>query len=96
MKMLMIVCPEGRQEEIRTLMENHGVHGYSELNQVIGEGKTGKKLGTPAWPEKSCLIFSVLETQQQNELVKSLKAYQANLLPGEGMRAFMLPAESIV
>ena len=42
MKMLMIVCPEPRQEEVRALIARHDVHSYSEIPRVLGAGKTGK------------------------------------------------------
>ena len=43
MKMLMIVCPENRREEVRALIAQHDVHSYSEIPNVLGEGKTGKR-----------------------------------------------------
>ena len=46
MKMLMIICPKARQDEITKLIESKGVHAFSEITEIIGEGQTGKKLGT--------------------------------------------------
>ena len=60
MKMLMIVCPENRRAEIRQLIVRHEVRSYSEIANVLGEGKTGKHLGTHTFPGKSVLIFTVL------------------------------------
>ena len=31
MKMLMIICPENRQQEVRELIAKHNVHSYSEI-----------------------------------------------------------------
>jgi len=95
MKMLMIVCPESRQEEVRALIAKHEVHSYSELPHVFGEGKTGKHLGTPVFPGQSVLIFTVVSAGKKDELVQALKAYQDSLLAGEGLRVFALPVESI-
>ncbi len=39
MKMLMIICPEERQEEVRALIGKHDVHSYSEIANVLGEGR---------------------------------------------------------
>jgi len=46
MKMVMIVCPQDRQNDVRKLIIEHGVHAYTEIRDVIGEGETGKKFGT--------------------------------------------------
>ena len=96
MKMLMIVCPEPRQEEVRALIARHDVHSYSEIPRVLGEGKTGKHLGTHVFPGQSVLIFTVVSAGKKDELVQALKAYHENLLTGEGLRVFALPVESIM
>jgi hypothetical protein len=96
MKMLMIVCPKSRQDDVTQLLEGHGVHAYSEIPEIIGEGKTGKKLGTHAFPEKSSLVFTVVPEEKKLELVAALKHCATTLYPDEGMRAFVLPIESVV
>ena len=95
MKMLMIVCPENRQEEVRALIARRNVHSYSENPNVLGEGKTGKHLGTHTFPGKSVLVFTVVAAAKKDELVQALKDYQAGLFEGEGLRVFALPVESV-
>ena len=95
MKMLMIICPENRQQEIRDLITRHHVHSYSEIPNVLGEGKTGKHLGTHVWPGKSVLVFTVVASSKKDELVQALKDYHEALLEGEGLRVFALPVESL-
>ncbi len=95
MKMLMIVCPENRQEEVRALIARRNVHSYSEIPNVLGEGKTGKHLGTHTFPGKSVLVFTVVAAAKKDELVQALKDYQAGLFEGEGLRVFALPVESV-
>ena len=95
MKMLMIVCPENRQEEVRAIIARHDVRGYSEIQNVLGEGATGKHLGTHVWPGKSALVFTVVASAKKDELVQALKEYNESLLAGEGLRVFALPVESI-
>jgi hypothetical protein len=96
MKMLLIICPETRQDELRDLIARHGVHAYSELKNVLGEGKTGKKMDTQVWPEKSILIFTVTEENKSKELLLALKDFQKQLYKEEGFRVFALPAESVI
>ena len=95
MKMLMIICPENRQQEVRDLITQHHVHSYSEIPNVLGEGKTGKHLGTHVWPGKSVLVFTVVASSKKEELVQALKDYHETLLDGEGLRVFALPVESL-
>ena len=95
MKMLMIICPEERQEEVRALIAEHHIHSYSEIPNVLGEGKTGKHLGTHTWPGKSVLVFTVVASAKKDELVAALKTYHDSLFEGEGLRVFALPVESL-
>jgi hypothetical protein len=96
MKMLMVICPEGREAEIRELIAKHDVHAYSELTPVTGEGKTGKKFGTHVFPERSALIFTVIAAAKMGELVVALKEFRSTLYPDEGIKAFVLPVESVL
>jgi hypothetical protein len=93
MKMLMIICPEDRRDQIMALVEGHGVRSFTELPQVIGEGVTGKRLGTHVWPGNSMLLFTVVSDGKKDELVAALKECQKSLFPSEGMKVFVLPAE---
>jgi hypothetical protein len=78
------------------MVEKHGVHSFTELTQVIGEGVAGKRLGTHVWPGKSLLMFTVVTDEKKDELVVALKECQKRLFPGEGMKAFVLPAEEAI
>lgn len=37
MKMVMIICPENRNEELRELIAKHDIHAYTELKEITGE-----------------------------------------------------------
>lgn len=96
MKMVMVICPEGRREEIRSLIARHEVHAFSELGPVVGEGATGKHLGTDVWPGRSVLVFTVISDEKKRELLDALKACRDSLYPGEGLKAFTLPVEELL
>ncbi len=68
MKLLMVICPEDRREQVAAMVENHGVRSFTELPQVIGAGATGKRLGTHVWPGKSVLMFTVVSDEKKDEL----------------------------
>lgn len=93
MKMVLIICPEFRQPDVRALIEKHGVHAYSELKDITGEGATGRRMGTRVWPEKSVLVFTVVSDEMKDALLSDLSQCATQLYPDEGFRAFVLPVE---
>ena len=68
MKMVLVVCPEGRETEFRDSIEKRGIHAYTEIRHAIGEGKTGKRLGTHIWPGESVIIFMVIDDDKKAEI----------------------------
>lgn len=96
MKMLLIICPEERQHAIRELIARHGVHAYTEIPRVIGEGATGRKLGTHVSPDTSVAVFTVIPDEKKDELIAALKDCASTLFPAEGLKAFVLPVEEVV
>lgn len=93
MKMLMIICPEDRRDQIRNVIAAHDVHAYTEFQHVTGEGETGKRLDTHAWPGTSRVILTVVPDGKRAELLEALRECERSLMPGEGMQAFVLPVE---
>jgi hypothetical protein len=96
MKMVVIVCPEGRHEEFRNSIEDHGIHAYTELRHAIGEGETGKKLASHIWPGESVIIFMVIADEKKAEIAGLVQQCRAKLYPAEGMRAFVMPVEEML
>ncbi len=96
MKMLVLIGPEGREEDLRRLIASHEIHSYSEFRGVIGEGTTGRRLGTPLFPGKSVMVFTVVEDPKLQELRAAIDEFRARLYPGEGVRAFVLPVEEML
>ena len=93
MKMLVLIGPEGREEDLRALITRHEVHAYSEFRNIVGEGATGAHLGTPVFPGRSVMIFTVVEDPKLDELRGAIDTFRRTLYPGEGVRAFVLPVE---
>lgn len=93
MKMIMVIAPPARREELRVLIESHGVHAFTEVGEVTGEGATGKHLGTHAWPGTSLLLFTVIDADRTGELLEALRTFRGKLYPEEGLKAFVLPVE---
>ena len=96
MKLVMIICPGSRREQVREVLRREGVQGFSELDGVKGEGKTGKHLGTHAWPMESVMIVSVVEDDRAEAVMATMKECSTKLFPEEGMRAFLMPVETAI
>ena len=96
MKMVLIICPETRIDEVRELLDEHHLEGYTELGDVRGAGTTGKRLGTRAYPGSSCMVFVVVEESKIDELVEALDRYCARCTGGEGVRALVLPVDRVI
>jgi len=95
-KMVVVVCPESRLDAVQKLLDEHHLQGYTELTGLRGAGVTGKRLGTRAWPGSSCMIFAAVEAAKADELVGALETLCRACTPGEGMRVFVLPVESMI
>lgn len=96
MKMLIIIAPHGRQSEIRDLIGQGGARAFTEIPEVLGQGVTGKHLGTHAFPGTSALMFSVLPQADLDRVVAVLRELRGRLYSGESLHAFLLPVESIL
>jgi len=96
MKMLMVICPEERQKDVREMIDKHDIHSYTELTNVLGAGETGVHLDTHTWPGKDVLIFTVIHESKVNELLNALKEFKAKLYESEGIRVFAMPCDSLI
>ena len=96
MKMLLIICPQAREGDIRALIERHNVHAFTQIPEVLGEGEKGPVLGTRAWPGHQSLLFTVVPADRLPALVADLRECVKRLYPDEGVRALVLPVEQVI
>lgn len=96
MKLVMIICPESRREDVRTVLRGRGAEGFSEVASVKGEGKTGRHMGTHAWPLESVMLLSVVADDKARAIMDAMKECSTRLFPEEGMRAFLMPVEEAI
>ena len=96
MKMVIIICPENRREDVHSVLHQHGVLGFSEMEGIKGEGKTGKHFGTHVWPMESVMLLVVVPDDKAHALIEAMKECATRLFPEEGMRAFLMPVEEAI
>lgn len=96
MKMMLIVASDSRAPEVLHLLDHCAVTGYSVIDGVHGSGKTGRHMGTRAFPGAASLIFTIATEDQAARLVECLGTLSARLDPDEGLSAFQLEAEEVL
>lgn len=96
MKLLMVICPRERETDVRTLIERHDVHAFTQISDVLGEGEKGRKLGTHDWPGRLSLLFTVVPVERLESLKSALREFAGKLYPDEGLRAFVLPVDEMI
>ncbi len=93
MKMILVICPETRTEELRSDIEHHDIHYYSELHDVTGRGSKGSKFGNRIMPGTSTLIAIAVSDDKKNLVMEALKEFKDTLLSKESLHAFVVPVE---
>jgi len=96
MKLLMIMVDSNHKEEVERILDAHDVPGYTELPNVLGKGKSGRKFGSRAFPGSNTLYFTAVGGNICETLCAELKALDDKCGPEEGLTAFILDAETVV
>ena len=95
MKMLLILVSTECLPEVQRLIEEHDVHAYTEIPNILGSGRSGRHMGTRAFPGTSSLLLTILPSPEALRLTKSL-ADQCEARGGHEIRVFALEAQSMV
>jgi hypothetical protein len=96
MKLLLIMAPTECLEDIQTIVRGHDVHAYTEFPNLLGEGESGGRLGTRAFPGTSSLLMTVLDIAQAQALSDALADFAAQPQNCSRIRVFALPAERLL
>ncbi len=96
MKLLMIMVDSNHREDVEKILDAHDVPGYTELPNVLGKGKSGRKFGSRAFPGSNNLYFTAVDGNICQTLCAELKALDEKSGPEEGLTAFILDADLVV
>jgi nitrogen regulatory protein P-II len=72
MKLLMIILDESVRDEVESVLEGHGVNGYTEIPMVLGEGLSGKKLSSRLHPGANSIVFTIIDDSKLEEIRSAL------------------------
>lgn len=96
MKLIVAFCSSSSLERVRALIDAHEVHGYTEFPETPGSGLTGRHMGSRAWPGTSSVIMTAVEDAKASELLDALARLARECGPDEGLRAMVLPVETMI
>lgn len=89
MKAIMISFDQAHYEGVMAALDRTNVRGFTMMHDTQGRGsKTGDPhYGTHAWPSMCSTIFTIVEDEQEEPLMKRLKALDEDT-EMLGLRAF--------
>jgi hypothetical protein len=96
MKLLLIFVDSNHRDDVEAILDEADVPGYSEFPTVLGKGKTGRKLGTRAFPGSSTLYFVALPDGECHGICDQLAALRATAGPEEGLKAYTLDTMEVI
>lgn len=97
MKAILITYNQAYYDEIAKVLNDHGVKGFTEWNEIKGHGSdTGEPhMGTHAWPTLNNAMVSVMDDDCVEGVLSDLKARDEKA-PELGLRAFVWTIEKMI
>ena len=96
MKLLLIFVDSDHRGDVERILEDADVPGYSEFPNVLGKGKTGRKMGTRAFPGSSNLYFVALPDGECHGICDELDALRKVAGPEQGLMAYILDTTEVI
>ena len=97
MKAILITYNQAYYDEIAAILNQNGVTGYTEWNEITGHGSvTGEPhLGTHAWPTLNNAVISVMDDDRVDGVLRELQERDKKA-PELGLRAFVWSIEKMI
>ena len=97
MKAIFITYNQAYYDEIAAVLNNNGVKGYTEWNEIKGHGSdTGEPhYGTHAWPTLNNAIISMVDDDRVEGILSELHEHDVKA-PELGLRAFVWQIEKMI
>ena len=97
MKAILITYNQAYYDEIAKILNDHGVKGFTEWNEIKGHGsETGEPhLGTHAWPTLNNAVISIMEDDKVDSVLRDLHERDEKA-PELGLRAFVWNIEKMI
>ncbi len=96
MKLLLILVDADRSADVERLLEASHVPGYTEVPNALGKGRTGRKLGSRAFPGSSTMYFVGLPDGECHGLCDELRRLRDAKGPEEGLKAYVFDTTEVL
>ena len=96
MKLLFILIPSDCLEACEKCFESAHVHAYTEVPNVMGAGKSGRKLGTRAFPGTTSLVMLAIPEGEVEKVLATMKEFCKGRACEKETRIFAVPADQLV
>jgi hypothetical protein len=96
MKLLMIVVDAEHAADVERLLEVSDVPGYTEIPNALGKGRSGRKLGTRAFPGSTAVYFIALAEGECLGLCNELRSLRESKGPDEGLKAYVFDTMEVL
>ena len=97
MKSVFIAYNQALTEAVNSILDRHQIRGYTKWADVQGRGSNGGEphFGNHTWPAMNSAIMAIVEEEQVNPLLNSLKKLD-NKAEEQGLRAFVWNIEGLI
>lgn len=96
MKLLLIVVDTDHARDVERLIDETGAQGYTEVPNALGRGRTGRKLGSRAYPGSSVMYLVALPEGECRGLCDELRRLKASSGPEEGLKAYVFDTQEVI
>ncbi len=73
MKAILVVGNSVLEEDIKEVLEEVEVDGYTQWSGVKGTGGSGPHLGTPIWPSLNEAFFIMVDDEKADRILEKFK-----------------------
>ena len=95
MRLMMVLSPTDCLPDVQKVLDEHEIHAYTEIPNVLGAGESGRKMGTRAFPGTTSMILAILSKEESDRLVAAVRGYAEDCNCCHEVRIFALPAEQV-
>lgn len=95
MKMLLVIYEAGIDEDLRGVLDEAHVAGYTKLTGATGTGHKGHRFGTQVWPGTNNLLWIALPESEVAGLLKRLTDLKGSYLKPPALQTFISPVDAV-
>lgn len=96
MKMVFIIYTADIDRQILIALKQAGCARYTKLDNIMGVGESGAKLGTAIGPGTNKMVMLLMEAEPAKELCGRLANLKKSFLRKQGLKVMVLPVEMTI